>query len=182
MNSSAALTFTSVTHDLTATIAQLRSAAQDQLERGLEPATVNYLFKGRISKWYSVNHAKIVSSARSNARKGSALEVIGKLTVSAYSSSSGMSNLTKGAAFKEYLEALPAAMNELSNPDLGRRAARDFDAVVNMITDAGEAPETRTAKRKEKTLLSAQRAAANAAYEHLLSAQSDEKRHELRAK
>lgn len=182
MQAAAAHTFISIAHELTALIAQLKSAAQDQLEQGTEPATVSYLFKGRVSKWYSQNHMKIIATAQSLARRESNLSQIGKITVSAYTSSSGMTALTKGAAFKSYLELLPKAMAEIGHADLGRDVIRRFDEVTTMIETHGQSSVARSKQRKDKTLVSAQQVAANAAYEQLLSAQSTEKRHELREK
>lgn len=180
MQAAAAHTFTSIAHELTALLAQLKSAAQGQLEEGTEPATVSYLFKGRVSKWYSQNHMKIIATAQSLARRESNLAHIGKITVSAYTSSSGMTALTKGAAFKNYLDLIPAAMAEIGHVELGREVVRRFDEVVTMIENHGKSSVARSKQRKDKTLVSAQRATANALYEELLSAQHDDLRHALR--
>lgn len=180
MQEAAAHTFCSIAHELTALLAQLKSKAQDQLEEGTEPAVVSYLFKGRVSKWYSQNHMKIIATAQTIARRESNLAHIGKITVSVYASSSGMTALTKGAAFKSYLEKLPQAMAEIAQGELGNKVTRLFDDIVTMIENHGKSSVARSKQRKDKTLASTQREAANAAYEHLLSAQGDEKRHELR--
>lgn len=182
MKSAAANTFTSIAHDLIALLAQLKSSAFDQLEQGTEPGTVTYLFKGRLSKWYSQNHMKIIASAQTLAGNQSNLAFIGKITVSAYSSGSGMTNLTKGSAFKTYLELLPAAMAEIGQLSLGKRVTQDFDAVVVMIENHGKSSVARSKQRKSKTLVSAQIEAANAVYEQILSTQHDDRRHELREK
>lgn len=180
MQSSAAHTFTSIARDLIALLAQLKSSAIDQLEQGTEPAVVSYLFKGRVSKWYSQNHMRIIATAQMLARRESNLAYIGKITVSAYTSGSGLTKMTKGAAFKSYLELLPQAMSEIGYVELGQRAAQDFDTVVSLIEQHGKASTARSKQRKDKTIISAQRETANALYEELLSTQHDEVRHALR--
>uniref|UniRef100_A0AAU6W1G6 Uncharacterized protein n=1 Tax=Pseudomonas phage Nican01 TaxID=3138540 RepID=A0AAU6W1G6_9CAUD len=141
---------------------------------------MTYLFKGRVSKWYSLNHMKIIATAQMLARKETNLAFIGQITVSAYTSGSGMTKMTKGAAFKSYLELLPDAMAEIGQHDLGRRVIQDFDAITTLIENHGKSSVARSKQRKDKTLVSAQRETANALYEELLSAQSDHLRHALR--
>lgn len=182
MQSSAAYTFASIAHDLIALLAQLKSSAHDQLEQGTDAGTVTYLFKGRVSKWYSQNHMKIIATAQQLSRRESNLAHIGKITVSAYTSSSNMTALTKGAAFKQYLELIPKAMAEIGQIELGQRVTRDFDAIATMIENHGKSSVALSKRRSDKTLASAQRETANALYEELLSTQHDDRRHELREK
>jgi hypothetical protein len=180
MQSSASHVFLSIAHDLITFMSALRSTVIDQLEQGMEPQTVNYLFKGRLSSWYSQNHMKIVSTAHSLCQNKSNLAHIGKITVSAYTGGSGMTRLTKGAAFKTYIEFLPAAMSEIGRADLGTRALSDFESIQNLISESGQASESDSKQRKQKTLISAQIQAADALYEQILSDMSEQQRHELR--
>lgn len=182
MQSSAAHTFISIAHELIALLAQLKSSAQEQLDQGTDPGTVTYLFKGRLSKWYSMNHMKIIASAQMCTRSQSNVASIGRITVSAYTSSSGMTRLTKGSAFKSYLELLPEATAELGRAEIGQRVAQDYEAVEQLIKNFGRASVALSKRRKDKTLASAQRETANALYEELLSTQHDDRRHELREK
>lgn len=180
MQSAAAHTFASIAHDLIALIAQLKASAHDQLEEGTDTGTVAYLFKGRLSKWYSTNHMRIIASAQTLARRESNLAHIGKITVSAYTSGSGLTKMTKGAAFKNYLELLPQATAEIGKIELGQRVTRDFDEVVSLIENFGKSSVARSKQRKDKTCEIAQHEAANAVYEQILSTHHDDRRHELR--
>lgn len=182
MQNSATHTFVSIAHELIALLAQLKSSSFDQLEEGTEPRVVAYLFRGRLSKWYSQNHMKIIASAQQLAGNKSNLAFIGKITVSAYTSSSGMTSLTKGSAFKSYLELIPTAMAEIGHIELGKRVVQDFEAILAMIESHGESSVAHSKQRKDKTLESAQREQAIAVYEQILSTQSEDRRHALREK
>ena len=180
MNGSASLSFVSNVHDLIRDLARFRISVEEQIEKGLPVLTIKYLFSGRTSVWYSSHHQSIVGTARSCATRDSALEEISRITFSAYNSSSGATQLTKGKAFKKYLELLPAACAELGVEHLGKRALADYEAIISLI-DSNTVKAQRASKRsKEKTLVTTQMQQADALYETLLAQQSEPERHKLR--
>lgn len=180
---SAAHSLASINVELIALLADLKFSTLNQLEDGLTPQTVNYLYRGRLSSWYSKNHPKIVSSAQSLASKGPAMVELSKLTTSAYSSSSGKTQLTPGNVFKAYIELLPDAMREIGKLELAVRVMTALTEIEQQIKGFSEETPRTAPKKKSNPLLAEQAAQANDLYEQLLGSIDDERlRHDLREK
>lgn len=182
MNESASLSFLSNAHDLIHALSAMRASVEEQIEKGLKVLTIKYLFAGRASVWYANHHQSIVGSARSCATRKSALEAVSQITFSAYSSSSGATQLTKGKAFKRYIELLPAASEELGSGHLGKRALADYEAIVSLIDGHKEKPQSASKRSKEKPLVTTQMQQADALCERLLAQMSVADRHIMREK
>lgn len=181
MQSSAIHTFVSIGNDLVTLLAQLKFTTLEQLEEGTGPGVVAQLYKGRLSNWYSMNHMKIIATAQAILKPGSNIASIGKITVSAYNSNSGMSRLTKGAGFATYVELIQLAMTEIGKAELGDRIVNDLAAIDLQIKGFTQSSVARSTAQRDVSLVSTQRSAANALYELVLSDIADETtRHELR--
>lgn len=179
MNNSATLRFISIAHSLSSLLTDCRFSVASQLENGTSPRTVNFLFRGRLSRWYAENHAQIISSAQSlKTSKSDAISAIGAMTVSAYTSASQRSELTKGKAFDHYLLQLPDALLAIGHdPKIGRDLQRLYESVKAMIEGSSVAA---SAKPKRANPLAPQIAQANALAEQLLNTLPETERHEAR--
>jgi hypothetical protein len=178
MKEAAALTFMSNVHELISALAEMKSSVEAQLEEGLTPRTVKYLFVGRCSAWYGKHHAKIIASAKIVATKKSALEHISRITFSAFKSDSGLTELTKGRAFTQYVESLPRACADLGHEAVGRRVVIDYALIVALIEAAGGAAKGTAEKAKKgKTLVTTQMQQADAACERILADMPEADRH-----
>lgn len=182
MNESASLSFLSNVHELVHALSAMRTSVEEQIENGLRVLTIKYLFAGRTSNWYANHHQSIIGSARSCATRKSALEAVSQITFSAFSSSSGATQLTKGKAFKRYLELLPQATEELGSGHLGKRALSDYEAIISLIEGHKEKPQRASKRSKEKPLITSQMQQADALCESLLAQMSVADRHIMREK
>lgn len=180
MNESASLSFLSNVHELIHALSAMRMSTEEQIEKGLEAMTLKYLFAGRTSNWYASHHQSIVGNARACATRDSALQAIGQITFSAYNSSSGATQLTKGKAFKRFIELLPQAAEELGSAHLGWRALENYESIITLIEGQKKKPQSASKRSKVKPLVTTQMQQADALCETLLAQMSEPERHKLR--
>lgn len=184
MRESASLSFISTIHDLLAMLHQCENTVEAQILEGQHPRMVRFVFRGRVSRWYSQHHSTIISTARSCSKhKDDAMKKTAEITVSAYTSGSGQSGeLTKGKGFDAYLYLLPETSKMLGAQALGERAVLLYECIDSMIKNmSGNASGSASKASKEKRITTTQMQQADALAEAILADIPDpELRHRLR--
>lgn len=184
MRESAALSFISTVHDLCAMLHQCKNTVEDQIQNGQSARIVRYTFRGRVSRWYSQNHSKIISTARvCSTHKDDALKQTAGITITAFTSGSGQGGMhTKGKGFDQYLWLLPETTKALGQGAIGARAARAYAEIDSMIENmTGKTSASAPKSSREKPITTTQMQQADAVVEAILAEISDPAyRHQLR--
>lgn len=110
--------FIVMVNELFDTLRQANEVAERQIAENGDLKTAKRLAKSKEARWFSQNHGKIISMASTLKSLGPAFKEIAGITVTAYKSDAGMSDLTKSAGFKKLVSNLPSALKLIGRSDM----------------------------------------------------------------
>lgn len=168
-------TFKSIANDLVAEYHKINMSLEKMTDDGHGDLLGRHC-AARKSSWFAKWYPKIISSARALSNRSPAFSSIAKLSVTAYSSASGVdTNHSKMSAFKSYFENLQTALKVIGAENVWLRL-RDADLkqqnLVEIgkkeIKDAYHSDKVTKPKSKHNELASSQSAAANNAVDTVI--------------